>query len=111
MGFGKCKGCGADVLWVKTPKKKNMPCDPTPVTIEPAPQGELFYREDGTPVRGYAKSLPYYDPLKVGYRPHWSACPAAGNFKGTANAEGMKEATPKEHKQEKQEKYEQTKLF
>lgn len=27
--YGKCAGCGAMVIWVKTQAGKNMPCDPT----------------------------------------------------------------------------------
>ena len=27
MSLSKCKGCGADIIWIKTPKGKNAPVD------------------------------------------------------------------------------------
>ena len=29
--MAKCRGCGADIIWIKTPGGKSMPCDPIPV--------------------------------------------------------------------------------
>lgn len=26
--FGKCSGCGKQVIWIKTTAGKNMPCNP-----------------------------------------------------------------------------------
>lgn len=25
--MSKCKACGAEIIWIKTPGGKNMPCD------------------------------------------------------------------------------------
>jgi len=31
MKTGKCKGCGAPILWIKTAGGKSMPCNPEQV--------------------------------------------------------------------------------
>lgn len=56
--MSKCKGCGAEIVWIKTPAGKAMPCDPNKVTI---------VTERGATVTGYI--------------PHWATCTAAKSFK------------------------------
>jgi len=53
-----CKGCGAEIGWIKTPKGRNMPVNPKKVP---------FMMADGT--------------LRWGYVPHWATCPKAQDFK------------------------------
>lgn len=31
MNKATCRGCGAPIVWIKTPAGKAMPCDPAPV--------------------------------------------------------------------------------
>lgn len=38
MNKATCRGCGAPIVWIKTPAGKAMPCDPAPVYYRP---GEL----------------------------------------------------------------------
>lgn len=111
MGIGKCKGCGAVVLWLKTPKGKNMACDPKPIRFEPDPEGEWFYREDGPPIRGREKNLPYYDPKYVGYRVHWANCPYAKNFKGVVNRMGAEYIAEAAWSKKQKDVYEQIRIF
>lgn len=56
--MSKCKGCGAEIVWIKTPAGKAMPCDPNKVII---------VTDEGETVAGYT--------------PHWASCPAAKRFK------------------------------
>ena len=57
-----CQGCGADIVWLKTNKGKNMPVDASSYN------GEKLY-EHGKHV------------------PHWSTCPKADKFR-KKDAEG-----------------------
>lgn len=51
--LGKCRSCGAPILWIKTvPNKRMMPCDPQLFTL---------VTKEGLTVKGY--------------RPHWASCP------------------------------------
>lgn len=56
--MNKCKGCGAEIVWIKTKAGKAMPCDTNKVTI---------ITDNGETV--------------IGYTPHWATCPAAKTFK------------------------------
>ena len=56
--MSKCKGCGAEIVWIKTTAGKAMPCDLNKMTI---------VTESGETVTGYI--------------PHWATCPAAKSFK------------------------------
>ena len=54
----KCKGCQAEIIWIKTVNGKNMPCNAEKTTI---------VTEGGETI--------------VGHIPHWSTCPQFKNFK------------------------------
>ena len=56
--MSKCKGCGAEIVWIKTKVGKAMPCDTHKVII---------VTDEGETVAGYP--------------PHWATCPAANKFK------------------------------
>ena len=74
----KCKGCGADIKFIKTKSGKFIPCDMKPVRITKLGESKyMFVLSDGTIVRGFS------DPegWAIGYVPHWSTCPAASDFK------------------------------
>ena len=53
-----CKGCGAEIIWIKTPAGKLMPCDAQKITI---------ITEQGQTVSGYI--------------PHWATCSKSKTFK------------------------------
>lgn len=76
-----CKGCGAEIVWVKTPGGKKMPCDPG---LRPywerkgasgkvvTPNGEVISCVfDGNPQTATG----------VGFVSHWSTCPKAAAFR------------------------------
>lgn len=54
----KCKKCGAEIVFIKTPAGKFMPCD--------AKETRIVTKEGGT-IGGYA--------------PHWGSCPFSKYFK------------------------------
>lgn len=58
LDSGRCKGCGAAILWVRMPSGKPMPLDPIPQKRVTLSAG----------------------PVAVGavvdtYMPHWATCP------------------------------------
>lgn len=54
----ECKGCGFQIVWVKTKAGKNMPCDPELVKV---------VTEDGDVVTGRVS--------------HFATCPNADDFR------------------------------
>lgn len=79
--MAKCKGCGADIVWIKTPGGKSMPCDSAQLTywknshgsdIIVTPNGEVF-RANLTGDLAQATG--------IGYRSHFATCPAANKFR------------------------------
>lgn len=75
-----CRGCGAPIVWIKTPAGKAMPCDPAPVYYKAAPGG----KDKIVTTRGEVVSceiVPGGEATDAGYRPHWATCPQAGQFK------------------------------
>ena len=40
MNKATCRGCGARIVWIKTPAGKAMPCDPAPVYYKATPDGK-----------------------------------------------------------------------
>lgn len=74
---GTCRGCQKPILWVKTTKGKNMPCDPEIIWFEPAGGPETFVVPDGIIVRG--KKNPYGSV--AGYISHFATCPESDRFR------------------------------
>jgi len=60
----KCKGCGADILWIKTKKGKLMPVNASPI--------KAYQINEYMP--------PEWLLIDV-HIPHWATCPNAKNFK------------------------------
>lgn len=83
MGRSKCKGCGAEIVWIKTDKGKSMPCDPDPVP---------YWERRGAPGKvvtpnGIVVSCDFEGPREtstgIGYVFHFSTCPKANDFRLT----------------------------
>lgn len=81
MSFATCRGCGASIVWIRTPGSKNMPCNPTVVTYweKPGVEGKIVTRN------GEVISCEFSGDLEkatgIGYISHFSTCPAASRFK------------------------------
>ena len=87
MNRATCRGCGAPIVWIKTPAGKAMPCDPAPVYYKAAPGG----KDKIVTTRGEVVSceiVPGAEATDAGYRPHWATCPQAGQFKGGGKHNG-----------------------
>ena len=79
--MAKCRGCGAEIIWIKTPGGKSIPCDAEPVSYweRAKAKGKVV-----TP-NGMVLSCDFEgDPQKatgIGYVAHWSTCPYAERFR------------------------------
>jgi hypothetical protein len=81
----KCRGCGKDICFIKTKNGKSMPVDPEPVEFQPEAAFDRFVMMDGTVERGLAVVMAYGIETKIGYRSHFSTCPAADDFRKKKN--------------------------
>lgn len=73
--MAKCKSCGVEIIWIKSPSGKLIPCDPTPIPVRAVKEGEKdalkVVLETGVVASGI------YDPDSeiVGHRKfHWLSC-------------------------------------
>ena len=79
--MAKCRGCGADIIFIKTLGGKSIPCDPEQILYweKPKAKGKVV-----TP-NGMVISCEFDGDTQkatgVGYIAHWSTCPAAKDFK------------------------------
>ena len=82
MAVAHCRGCGAEIIWIRTPAGKAMPCNPERVCYWQNPTGyHRIVTPNGVVVsadldvqRGPATGL--------GYISHFATCPAADHFRG-----------------------------
>lgn len=79
--MARCKGCGADIIWIQTHGGKSIPCDPQPVTYweKAKALGKVV-----TPNGEVLSCVFEGDPDKatgLGYISHWSTCPCAERFR------------------------------
>lgn len=80
MNKATCRGCGARIVWIKTPAGKAMPCDPSPVYYKADPEGkDRIVTTCGEVVA--CTITTGANATDAGYRPHWATCPQAGHFK------------------------------
>lgn len=79
--YGKCAGCGAMVIWVKTQAGKNMPCDPTLHNYKIDPTGkEKTVTQTGKVVTGVT-GVDAQSADGFGYISHFATCKSANNFR------------------------------
>lgn len=74
-----CRSCGADVLWVKTERGRNMPLDPTPVDVAELENhaGLFVVASNGVAMAATPDQL----PDAAFYRSHFATCPDAGTWR------------------------------
>lgn len=65
--MAKCKGCQAEIVWIKTINGNNMPCNVEKTTI-----------------------ITKEREIVVGHIPHWATCPQFKQFK-KENSNGKKD--------------------
>jgi len=60
-----CKGCGADIIWIKTQSGKSMPVDAKPISGYPAP---------------LLSTVLVHEMVKI-HMSHFATCPKADKFR------------------------------
>lgn len=91
-----CRGCGRDIIFIRTPQGRKMPCEK---------ELQLYWVKEG----GKERIVSIYgevfacelegDPLTasgVGHRPHWATCEAKDMFKAGGRRGRVKIASPEE---------------
>lgn len=80
MGISKCRGCGADLIYIRTPKGRHMPCDPPLVPYWPREGGPgRVVALDGRVVACDLEGP--RETARFGRVSHFATCPAAERFK------------------------------
>ena len=77
----KAAGCGAEIVWAKTPAKKSMPINRGSAGL---PEGNLAVRRSGEElVARVLRAGEEPDKTKAEWRgvAHWATCPARQDFK------------------------------
>ena len=71
-----CKGCGAEIVWMKMRSGRSMPCDAQTMRFSPGRGHEAFVTLDG-----YVQHGKRCEEGIVGLTPHWASCPAHDEFR------------------------------
>lgn len=75
-----CRGCGQEIIFIKTTKGKTVPVNPDGVYFMPAGGPKTYVTIDGEVIRGR-------DPIfgdkgtMIGYISHFATCPEANRFR------------------------------
>ena len=79
--MAKCKGCGASIVFVRTPGGKSMPCDSpmVPYIARSGAKGKIV-TPDGKVVSAEVTN-DLGSSTGIGYVPHWANCPKSADFK------------------------------
>ena len=93
MNKATCRGCGAPIVWIKTPAGKAMPCDPAPVYYKAAPGG----KDKIVTTRGEVVSceiVPGAETTDAGYRPRPRRSHSTATSGSSAGTESSAETAP-----------------
>ena len=83
----RCRGCGAEILWIKTAAdRRRMPVDGEPVWVKLEAGGKPYFRRDGSTVIGRIVGDAYDDDdpdanLIEAFVSHYATCPVGGQFR------------------------------
>lgn len=78
----KCRGCGAEIAFIKTVKGKTMPVNPESVYFIPAGGPNTYVMITGEVERG--REPDWADqgiPAQIGYISHFATCPERERFR------------------------------
>jgi hypothetical protein len=73
MASGTCSSCGAEVMWLKTPRGKTIPIDPMPL-----PGGNIILADEGAVT--FLSRMQITEMKESGdlaYQSHFVTCPDA----------------------------------
>lgn len=72
--MARCKYCGQEILWIRTPEGKQMPCDPGLVAYKrrEKAKGRIVTKNGEVVAAMIGINISSADGL--GYEPHWARC-------------------------------------
>ena len=83
--MNRCRGCGAEVIWVKTAaNRRKMTIDAEPVWVKVESGGNTFILKDGRCVIGRRVGDAFDDPdaeVIEAHESHFATCPVGGQFR------------------------------
>lgn len=78
----KCRGCGADIAFIKTEKGKTMPVDPESKWFIPCGGPNTYVLADGSVRRGREPDWADQGLEKeIGFISHFATCPERDRFR------------------------------
>ena len=82
MSNSRCRGCGAEIVFVKSEKGKFIPCDPkmVPYWERPGAAGKVVLQQNGKVISCDFEG-PRHELTGFGYISHFSTCPRANAFR------------------------------
>ena len=79
--MSRCKSCGAEIIWIKTPAGKAMPCNPEPIVYWKTKGGNIkIVTPNGEVVSAETSGIPGTES-GIGYISHFATCPAAAKHR------------------------------
>ena len=93
----KCRGCGAEIIFIKSQAGKTVPCDPEPVYVRQEPHGYTYLTKDGRTIFGTIAGDADDDPdanLLEAYVSHFATCPVGGKFRKPRKSERRRMIPP-----------------
>lgn len=93
--MAKCRGCGEEIIFIKSPAGKFIPCNPSKVLYSNPGKGKArVVTQSGEVV---SCTIGADDDTSkaagVGYIPHWSTCKAASQFRKRKKKESPLESS------------------
>lgn len=83
--MAKCRGCGANIVFIKLSTGKSTPCNANMVLYKEDPHGvERVITPNGENIRCTLDAT-IKNASGYGYKPHWGDCPAADKFRRRGN--------------------------
>ena len=80
--MSKCRGCGAEINWIRTRSGKLIPVDPQPVFFADGAGKEIVVTADGMISNGILCRGGNVPPGKrTGWKSHFATCPMADQFR------------------------------
>ena len=80
--MAKCKGCGAEIRFIKLKSGKAIPVNPAPVFIEDKNGSEIIVTTDGRISNGRQEIVTSQNQfLTRGYISHFATCPFADQLR------------------------------
>ena len=75
-----CRGCGQEIIFIKTLKGKTMPVNPDGLYFVQAGGPNTYVTLDGEVIRG-REPEPGDRNTRIGYISHFATCPEADSFR------------------------------